>query len=231
MAFGNQLKTFTFPVTETAVRVVEGGDGEPRFVASDVAKVLGYSRPNDAVRAHCKAASGTTVNHRTAPGSTTVTIIPERDVYRLVMRSKLPEAEKFEEWVVGEVLPSLRKNGSYSIQQGPQLPDFNDPAEAARAWARQYEGRVAAEQREAKLLERQENVPVDTYRTLHIGGYWTHSAKVSMGHRASQLCKKRGIERGVETRRITKPDGTVREGTVYVYPRSVLDEAYRELFD
>ena len=96
------------------VRALAGDDGEPWFVASDVAKVLGYSRPNDAVRAHCKAASSTTVNHRGAPGSTNVSIIPERDVYRLIMRSKLPAAERFEEWVVGEVLPTIRRTGSYA---------------------------------------------------------------------------------------------------------------------
>lgn len=43
-----------------------------------------------------------------------VQVIPERDVYRLIMRSKMPEAEKFEDWVVGEVLPSIRKTGSYA---------------------------------------------------------------------------------------------------------------------
>jgi len=44
-----------------------------------------------------------------------MTIIPERDVYRLIMRSKLPAAERFEEWVVGEVLPEIRKTGSYGV--------------------------------------------------------------------------------------------------------------------
>jgi hypothetical protein len=45
-----------------------------------------------------------------------MTIIPERDLYRLVMKSKLPAAERFEEWVVGQVLPSIRKTGSFSVQ-------------------------------------------------------------------------------------------------------------------
>lgn len=71
-------------------------------MARDVALVLGYARPNDAVAAHCKAPEtfnlrGSTVNHRTTSGGNpNVTIIPERDVYRLIMRSKLPAAEKFE---------------------------------------------------------------------------------------------------------------------------------------
>ncbi|QBJ00999.1 hypothetical protein Rostov7_00028 [Vibrio phage Rostov 7] len=75
-----------------------------------------------------------------------VQIISERDVYRLVMRSTLPEAEKFEEWVVGEVLPSIRKTGAYSIQDR-SIPNFNNPAEAARAWADEYEKNLIAQQK------------------------------------------------------------------------------------
>ena len=55
-------------------------------------------------------------------------IIPERDVYRLVIKSHLPEAERFEEWVVGEILPSIRKHGAYATentieQNEPPAPD------------------------------------------------------------------------------------------------------------
>jgi anti-repressor protein len=86
-------------------------------------------------------------------------LIPERDVYRLVMRSKLPSAERFEEWVVGEVLPAIRKTGSYSAAPAaPALPDFSNPAEAARAWADQFEKRLALEgevKEQAAVIERQ----------------------------------------------------------------------------
>lgn len=94
------------------VRIIEQ-DGEPWFVAKDVADLLGYARPADAVRKHCKGVSETATP--TAGGTQLIKIIPERDVYRLVMRSKLPEAEKFEEWVVSEVLPSIRKRGGYML--------------------------------------------------------------------------------------------------------------------
>lgn len=59
-----------------------------------------------------------------AGGTQTVKIIPERDVCRLVMRSKLPAAEAFEEWVVGTVLPSVRKHGGYVTGQETE----EDPA-------------------------------------------------------------------------------------------------------
>ena len=92
------------------VRIVEF-NGKPYFVASDIAKALGYKRPADAVTAHCKGS----VKYRylTNGGNQEIKIIPEGDVYRLIMKSKLPSAEKFESWVMDEVLPTLRRTGGY----------------------------------------------------------------------------------------------------------------------
>tara|TARA_R110001583_G_scaffold84850_2_gene222797 strand:+ start:136 stop:864 length:729 start_codon:yes stop_codon:yes gene_type:complete len=107
-----------FNFHSTQVRVIER-QGEPWFVAKDVAVLLGYKRTADAIRTHCKGVGEiqTPINGT----DQTVKIIPERDVYRLVMRSKMPEAEAFEEWVVGEVLPSIRKKGSYTLGQPSDL--------------------------------------------------------------------------------------------------------------
>ena len=117
----NALQLFEYENHE--VRVVQGGDGEPFFVAKDVAEVLGYSNPLDAVTKHCKSAIQDGFAFRDSIGRTQkTTIIPERDMYRLVMRSKLPAAERFEEWVVGEVLPKIRKHGVYAIPAAPVLP-------------------------------------------------------------------------------------------------------------
>lgn len=93
-------------------------DGEPWFSARDVAEGLGYSNPQKAVRDHCKSSRPVGVNDSFTLGPS-ANIIPERDVYRLVMRSKMPQAERFEEWVVSEVLPSIRKTGGYTA---PALP-------------------------------------------------------------------------------------------------------------
>lgn len=103
-------------------------DGEPWFVASDVARVLGYERPADAVRAHCKGVGEAPIP--TPGGTQTLKIIPERDLYRLVMRSRLPSAERFEEWVVGEVIPSIRKTGGYGHTD--PLAALSDPATLRR---------------------------------------------------------------------------------------------------
>lgn len=91
-------------------------------MAKDVADVLGYVNPRKAVSDHCKSAVSGGVTIRDAIGrEQEMTIIPERDVYRLVMRSKLPSAEKFEEWVVGDVLPSIRKAGNYTAPLSPEM--------------------------------------------------------------------------------------------------------------
>ena len=102
------------------VRTVEK-DGEPWFVAADVAEVLGYVDKADAIRQHCKNVNKITQQGDSRRPPTNILIIPERDVYRLIMRSKLPAAERFEEWVVGEVLPSIRKTGQYSMQPELQI--------------------------------------------------------------------------------------------------------------
>lgn len=96
-----------------AIRVITDQLGDPWFVARDVADALGYAKPENAISRHCKAATTTPKQ-----GGGFMTIIPERDVYRLVMRSKLAGAERFEEWVVGEVLPSVRKTGKFETS-GP----------------------------------------------------------------------------------------------------------------
>lgn len=86
-------------------------DGKPYFVGTDVAKALGYSNPRKAILDHCKG-----VTKRDTPTSSGVQLmsyINEGDLYRLIMKSKLPSAEKFESWVMDEVLPTIRKTGSY----------------------------------------------------------------------------------------------------------------------
>ena len=88
--------------------------GKPWFVAKDVAEALGYSNTRNAIAAHCKHAKSERVGSASKQGGTPfITIIPEADVYRLIIRSNLPAAEKFEEWVMEEVLPSIRKHGGY----------------------------------------------------------------------------------------------------------------------
>ena len=96
-------------------------DGKPFFPAVECAEVLGYSKPHNAVSRHCPHSLKRGVGVQTGskadgtPAFQTVdkAFIPEGDLYRLIIRSKLPTAIKFERWVFDEVLPSIRKHGAY----------------------------------------------------------------------------------------------------------------------
>lgn len=92
------------------------------FCAADVAKALGDTNPNKAVNDHCRA-----ITKRSIPISGKVrqiNFIPEGDVYRLIIRSKLPAAEQFELWVFDEVIPAIRKHGLYAADELLANPDL-----------------------------------------------------------------------------------------------------------
>lgn len=96
-------------------------EGKPYFMATDIAKALGYTNPNKAINDHCRAITkcATPISGKMQE----VNFIPEGDVYRLIARSKLPQAEKFEKWVFDEVLPSIRKTGGYIAGQEHMTDD------------------------------------------------------------------------------------------------------------
>ena len=107
------------------IRVVEF-EGKPYTVGIDVARALGYSNPSKAVIQHCKGI--TKMGIPSTGGVQETNIIPEGDIYRLIVRSELPAAEKFETWVFDEVLPAIRKHGTYMtdnvIDQMLNNPEF-----------------------------------------------------------------------------------------------------------
>lgn len=102
------------------IRTLEYG-GKPYFVANDIAKALGYSRPRQAIIDHCKGSIKMALPSE--GGIQDTNIIPEGDIYRLIVRSHLPSAEKFEIWVFDEVLPSIRQNGGYIANQENLTPE------------------------------------------------------------------------------------------------------------
>lgn len=109
----NEMKIFENPEFGK-IRTVEA-DGEPWFVGKDVAEVLGYSDPNKAIAMHVDEEDK--LNDKTASslGQRGGWFINESGLYSLVLSSKLPTAKKFKRWVTSEVLPAIRKTGSYSM--------------------------------------------------------------------------------------------------------------------
>jgi prophage antirepressor-like protein len=110
------MNNLSFMFNQATIRTIIK-EGEPWFVATDICRVLGYGNASKTTADHCKSPVTLKYNEslELKVPSGGLIIIPERDLYRLIMRSKLPSAERFEEWVVSEVLPQLRKTGSVSI--------------------------------------------------------------------------------------------------------------------
>lgn len=108
----NQTQIFNFE--QNKVRTVLVND-VPYFVGKDVAEVLGYSKPRNAISIHVDVE-----DKQDAPiqgalgGKQSMTIINESGLYSLIFKSKLPNAKKFKRWVTSEVLPSIRQTGTYT---------------------------------------------------------------------------------------------------------------------
>lgn len=132
----NELTVFNNPEFGE-IRTIEK-DGEPWFVGKDVAVALGYERPTDATRKHVDEEDRGVANLETPSGNQDMVIINESGMYSLIMSSRLPNSKKFKHWVTSEVLPSIRKTGSYSM-----MP--KDYASALRALADEVEKRERLE--------------------------------------------------------------------------------------
>ena len=119
----NQMEIFKNPEFGS-VRVIEE-NGKYLFCGVDVAKALGYTKPQNAIDRHCPHAlkrgivvqTGKKADGTPAVQMVEMLFIPEGDVYRLIVHSKLPSAERFERWVFDEVLPSIRKHGAYMTKE------------------------------------------------------------------------------------------------------------------
>lgn len=111
----NELRLFNFENNQVRTLLI---NNEPWFVGKDVAEILGYSNPRDALSKHVDSEDKNSVAiHDGNKGNPNLTIINESGVYALVFGSKLQSAKKFKHWVTSEVLPTLRKTGSYATPQ------------------------------------------------------------------------------------------------------------------
>ncbi len=107
----NTPQIFNFEQNE--VRTVLVND-EPYFVGKDVAEILGYERADNAVRNHVDEEDKLPHRISASGQNRNMIIINESGLYSLILKSKLPNARKFKRWVTSEVLPTIRKTGSYT---------------------------------------------------------------------------------------------------------------------
>ena len=118
----NKIEVFTSPEFGQ-VRTLTI-DGEPYFVAKDVAEILGYSNTQKAIRDHVDDEDKLTERIVLSGQNREIIIINESGLYSLILSSKLPNAKRFKRWVTAEVLPSIRKTGSYSPDYSSLSPQL-----------------------------------------------------------------------------------------------------------
>lgn len=136
------------------IRIVMNENNEPMFVANDVARILNYSNPRDAVSKHCKSDGVAKCDIMDNLGrNQSMSVLNEPNFYRLVMRSDMPDAEKFQDWVCEDILPSIRKHGAYmtpdTLEKAILSPDFI--IKLATNLKEEQTKRIAAEKENAAL--------------------------------------------------------------------------------
>ena len=123
------LSAFTFH--DTTIRTQVTDEGEPLFCAKDICAILGYINPRDAIKKHVPEDDVAIRDVSTISGIKPTKFVNESGLYALIFGSKLESAKEFKRWVTSEVLPSIRKTGSYTIEVQPKT-DLNTLIKAAK---------------------------------------------------------------------------------------------------
>lgn len=176
----NEIQTFDFD--GSGIRTLTIGD-EPYFVGKDVAQVLGYKDTTNAMKAHVDLEDSRGWQITTPSGIQTMKVINESGLYNLILGSKLPEAKRFKRWVTSEVLPSLRRNGMYAMDELLDNPDL-----AINALQKLKEEREARRQLE---LQNAQMKP----KALFAEAVETSSTSILIGDMA-KLLRQNGVEVG-----------------------------------
>ena len=187
----NEIQVWNYESSE--IRTVQV-NGEPWFVGKDVAAVLGYSNPRDAINKRVDDEDKGVAKCDTLGGVQDLTIINESGLYSLVLSSKLPNAKKFKRWVTSEVLPSIRKHGAYMTEQTLERaltsPDFlielATQLKTEQEQRRRLETTVAAQ---SKQMEQ------DKPKVLFADSVTASSSSILIGELA-KLIKQNGVDIG-----------------------------------
>lgn len=227
----NNLETFTSKEFGT-VRTLEINN-EPYFVGKDVATILGYAKPLNALATHIDEDDSLKQGLIDSMGRTQETIlINESGLYSLILSSKLPTAKKFKHWVTSEVLPQIRKHGMYAIDEIIENPDL-----AIQALTALKEEREQRKKLEVKIKEDKPKVlfadAVETANTSILIGdlaklikqngvdigqkrlfeYLRRNGYLIKGGNSKNMPTQKSMELGlfeVKERTITNPNGTIR---------------------
>ena len=185
-----QLKIFQNPEFGT-IRTIRDDKGEPWFVGSDVANVLGYSNPRKAIRDHVDEEDRTR-NDSFLVNGTAPTLINESGLYALILSSKLESARRFKHWVTAEVLPAIRKQGGYMVARA----DESDEVIMARALQIMQ---ATLERRDAEIARLTPRAAYADHVLESVSCFTTTQVAKGMGMTAQELNRAlclRGIQYG-----------------------------------
>ncbi|MCQ9123159.1 BRO family protein [Rodentibacter caecimuris] len=112
----NQIQFQSFNFKDLPVRIITDQNNEFWFCANDVCSILDYTNPRQAVHKNCNPKGVSIRDTLTIGGNQSMIFINEPNLYRLIIKSRKPEAEPFEAWVFEEVLPQIRKTGKYQLE-------------------------------------------------------------------------------------------------------------------
>ena len=181
----NELQIFTSPVFGQVRTITEGG--KTLFCGADIAKPLAYKNIPDALARHCRYIVKRDIPHPQNPAKEIEMIfIPEGDVYRLIARSNLPEAEKFERWIFDEVLPSIRRNGGYIAGQ-ESLTDTELLAKAVLV------AQKTIEERNTRIRELEAQNEANAPKVIFADAVSASGSSILVGDLA-KLLKQNGVE-------------------------------------
>ena len=200
------------------IRTVEI-NGEPWFVGKDIAQALGYSNTADAIQKHIDEEDKLTSQIAIAGQNRNVICINESGIYALVFGSKLESAKKFKHWITSEVLPQIRKTGTYSVAKTPTEMLVIMAQELDKQAKAMLEVKEDVKRLESKIM----TVPNEYYT---VAGYANLKGKRidvtranQIGRYAAKLSRKYGYEIG-------KVQDS-RYGNVNSYHMDILRDAFR----
>ena len=186
----NELKVFDFEQQNVRTVIVEN---EPYFVGKDVAEVLGYSRPDNAVRSHIEKEDKLTHQISASGQNRKMTLINESGLYSLILKSKLPDAKRFKRWVTSEVLPQIRKQGMF-MSAGVANEIIENP---------QVLQMIAEQVAYINKRSEEQNDKLDLIDNKLEGEYVTpqdiHAIQYAIKYKAEQILDSQGMQLSLET--------------------------------
>ncbi len=190
----NAVEVYKFPVTGQQVRTV-AIDGEPWFVAADIAAVLGYRSAGNAVRILKIDELGTHLMSHPNGGQQEYTIVSEPGFYRLVMRSNQSRAEEFQRWVTRDVLPAIRKTGRFEIAPAPSAQEVASAISKKELALMVVESEEARERAEARAVRAETNLAIAAPKAEAFEVFMDADGTYSMEQVAKMLHGETGLGR------------------------------------